>query len=109
MAKVDTILSRELQSWMQGIRRQLHAHPELSFKEFATSEFICEKLAELGLDSFVRITETGIIVDLGPPESLLLVGLRADMDALPITEDTGLAFASVNEGVMCKNKIPITY
>ncbi len=100
MVNISTIVSDELYSWMQDIRRQLHAHPELSFKEFATSEFICEKLTELGIDSFVRRTGTGISVDLGPPESALLVGLRADMDALPIAEDTGLSFSSVNGGVM---------
>ncbi len=100
MEKLESIVSPELHSWMQDIRRQLHAHPELSFREFSTSDFICEQLTELGLDSFVRLTKTGICVDLGPPKSPLLVGLRADMDGLPISEDTGLSFASVNEGVM---------
>ncbi|MDZ7667202.1 MAG: amidohydrolase [Desulfotignum sp.] len=79
--------------------RHFHQHPELGFKEFRTAEFIETYLADLGLDPF-RSAGTGVAatLDSGNPGPTLM--LRADMDALPITEDTGLAFASTTPGVM---------
>ena len=77
-------------------RRDLHAHPELSFQEFRTSGKIYDRLVQAGL-SPRRLDGTGVIVDIG--EGPIATALRGDIDALPIVEDTGLPFASRNHGV----------
>jgi amidohydrolase len=82
---------------LQKIRRDIHSNPELSFKEFQTCKYIQTKLEELGIESKV-IGNTGVVATIGKGEKC--VGLRADIDALPIKEETGLEFASVNDGVM---------
>ncbi len=90
----------ELFSWMRDIRQHLHQHPELSFCEFKTAAYIQEKLADLGIDSRGGVAGTGILAEIGPTDAAYTVGLRADMDALPISENTGLPFASTNRGCM---------
>ncbi len=83
------------------LRRYLHANPELSFKEINTSKFVCNYLSNLGIDYKKNIAGTGIVAILtGKDSEGDIIALRADMDALPIKEDTGLEFKSVNEGVM---------
>jgi amidohydrolase len=80
-------------------RRQIHANPELSFKEHNTSDLVEKVLTELGLKP-IRPTPTSIVADLrgsGPGKT---VALRAEMDALPLQEETGRDFASKNPGVM---------
>ena len=86
--------------WMSKIRQFLHQNPELSFHESGTADYILNKLDELGIHSRSGLGGTGILAELGPDDALLTVGLRADMDALPITENTGLAFASNKTGCM---------
>ncbi len=82
-------------------RRHLHQHPELSFKEFKTSEFITQQLDELGIPYKKGYVKTGIVAHIeGNNPSKKTFALRGDMDALPILEKTGLPFASVNTGVM---------
>ena len=93
-------VSAELLSWMSDIRQAIHQNPELSCKEYETAIYISEKLDELGITSHSSTAATGVVAEIGDPESSLIVGLRADMDALPITEDTGLGFSSKNDGVM---------
>lgn len=78
-------------------RRYLHRHPELSFVEFNTSEYIQSKLSEMDV-SFTVMASTGVIAHIGSGERC--VALRADIDALPIEEETGLDFSSQNKGVM---------
>ncbi len=90
----------ELIAWMQDIRQTIHQNPELSFQEINTAAYISAKLSEIGVESQENITSTGVVADIGPAESSLSVGLRADMDALPIEEKTGLSFASTKPGVM---------
>jgi hippurate hydrolase len=86
---------------MQEIRRQLHRHPELAFAEFATGRLIAEQLGNLGIQCREQVGRTGIVANLGHMEpGTPCVALRADMDALPITEETGLPFASETPGVM---------
>lgn len=82
-----------------GWRRHLHEHPELSHREVATTAFIEEKLTAAGL-SPVLLPGTGLIVDIGGTADQPAVAFRADIDALPVTEITGLEFASKNPGVM---------
>ena len=82
---------------LQKLRRKIHSNPELSFVEFETCKFIQNELSELGIESKV-IGNTGVVETIGKGNQC--VGLRADIDALPIKEETGLEFASLNEGVM---------
>ncbi|CAN5195827.1 amidohydrolase [soil metagenome] len=74
-------------------RRHIHRHPELGRQEFATTQYVAERLAEAGLNPKVLPGGTGLTCDIGP-EHLPKVALRADMDALPMAERTGLPFAS---------------
>ncbi|QIS07201.1 amidohydrolase [Nocardia brasiliensis] len=78
-------------------RRHIHANPELSRTEFATTEFISSWLTKAGLTPQLLPGGTGIICDIGPEGPR--IGLRADMDALPLQEFTGLSFASTVPGV----------
>lgn len=94
------VVTSELFSWMQEIRRTIHKNPELSLQEFATSAYICAKLDELRIDYRLLGSGTGVIAEIGPPGRGQVVGLRADMDALPIEEETGLSFSSKKSGVM---------
>lgn len=82
------------------LRRDLHRHPELSWREQRTADRVCERLEQLGIPYRRGIAGTGVIGDIPGPGSGPVVALRADMDALPIKEETGLEFASVNDGVM---------
>jgi amidohydrolase len=93
-------LSPELHQKLTAWRRHLHAHPELSLQEKATAAFVRDKLTELGIPFVSGIGGHGIVATLTRGAAQGRVGLRADMDALPITEDTGLAYASQNPGVM---------
>ncbi len=84
-----------------GMRRHLHAHPELSYKEFNTAKFVEEKLKERGIHFQAGIAGTGISAVIeGKNPSSKLVALRADMDALPINEDNDVSYKSTNPGVM---------
>lgn len=81
-----------------GWRRHIHAHPELSRQEVATTDLVMTELAALGFAPRRLPLGTGVVCDLGPTTGPRLA-LRADMDALPITEHTGLAFSSAVDGV----------
>ncbi len=86
----------ELTEW----RRDIHAHPELGFEETRTSEFVARKLADFGCEVFRGIGKTGVVGRLRAGNSQRSIGLRADMDALPIEEATDLAYRSQNAGHM---------
>ena len=88
----------EITEW----RRDIHAHPEILFETHRTSALVAEKLRAFGCDEVVEgIGRTGVVgVIKGRTDSGKVVGLRADMDALPIHEATGLEYASKNEGAM---------
>jgi amidohydrolase len=75
-------------------RRHIHAHPELGRQEFATTQFVATHLADAGLNPKVLPGGTGLICDFGP-EHGPRIALRADMDALPMTDRTGTPYASV--------------
>ena len=82
------------------VRRHLHSNPELSYEEFKTSEYVCEFLRKEGIPFKHGWVKTGITAEIqgnGPGKR---IALRADMDALPITEKTNLPFTSKNKGVM---------
>lgn len=100
MSSVDTVLAglgSEL-GWLRETYTKLHRHPELSFGEHETSKLVEERLAAFGY-SVTRMAGTGVVGVLangGGPTVLA----RADMDALPVTEATGLAYASAVDGIM---------
>jgi len=81
-------------------RRHLHAHPELSGQEVNTAAYIAEKLREMGLEPQTNVGGHGVVALISGKGPGKCVALRADIDALPIRETTGLPFASQNEGVM---------
>ncbi len=83
-----------------SIRQHLHKYPELSFREFKTSAFICAKLDEWGINYRKAIVKTGIVAQIEGKQPGRIIGFRADMDALPIREDNPYHYKSVNEGVM---------
>jgi len=95
--------ARALKDRMIRVRRHLHRYPELSFKERETGRFIAKELRDMGLKVRHPFSGTGVLATL---ESGKLggaggvVALRADMDALPVQEETGLPFASRNPGAM---------
>lgn len=82
------------------IRRDIHMHPELSFQETRTAALVVKKLRELGLEVKTGIAKTGVVGILKGKNPGKTVALRADMDALPLEEQTDLPFKSVNNGVM---------
>ncbi|MBD9395861.1 M20 aminoacylase family protein [Acidovorax sp. ACV01] len=84
----------------QALRRDLHQHPELSFQEHRTSAIVAERLASWGYEVTTGIAGTGLVGTLRRGQGTKTLGIRADMDALPITEATGLPYASRNAGVM---------
>lgn len=87
--------------WLIALRRWVHQRAELSFKEKETSTFIQERLQELGVVDVEVKGGTGIIAKIpGNGKSSACVALRADMDALPLQEETGLPYKSQNRGVM---------
>lgn len=94
-------MAREGAAEIIEYRRWLHRHPELSQQEYGTMAFVAEKLKEMGLEPKTGIGRTGVMAMIkGKNPESYCVAMRADYDALPITEDTGLPFASENPGVM---------
>lgn len=93
-------LSNELEAHTIEIRRRIHQNPEISFAEFETSKLISSELERLGINYEKSPVQPGLIatIDSGKPGKLLM--LRADLDALPIQEETDLAFKSKNNNVM---------
>lgn len=84
-----------------AVRHHLHSHPELSFQEYNTTAFIQQKLKEYGVNFKAGIAGTGIIALIeGKNPSSKTIALRADIDALPITEANNVPYKSTNEGVM---------
>jgi amidohydrolase len=94
-APLDPAARTRLQDW----RRALHAEPELSLCEHDTQSYLAAQLAGLGLQA-TALAQTGLVVRLGRGESGRVLLLRADMDALPIHEESSLAFASRRPGKM---------
>jgi amidohydrolase len=91
---------QEIAPSLIAVRRDIHAHPELSTREKRTSALVAERLAALGLEVRTGIADTGVLGILRGGKPGPVVGLRGDMDALPLTEDTGLPFASTVRAVL---------
>ncbi|MHB1419915.1 MAG: M20 metallopeptidase family protein [Bacillota bacterium] len=96
MLSCARVKEQEIIAW----RRRIHQHPELGFAEQATSGLVASVLTNLGLDVRIGVGGTGVVGLLEGGRTGPTIALRADMDALPVQEETGLEFASLNPGVM---------
>jgi amidohydrolase len=92
--------AKELFPYTQSLRRDLHMHPELGFREIRTGGIVAKELEALGIEVTKGVGRTGVVglLEGSKPGPTLL--LRFDMDALPITEETGAEYASQNQAVM---------
>lgn len=91
--------ARAQSDWIVGLRRTLHRFPELMYEEVKTSQLVCDTLDQLGINYERGIAVTGVFATLGTGESPC-IALRADMDALPIHEETDVPFRSEVDGKM---------
>jgi IAA-amino acid hydrolase len=91
--------AKEIQPWIVEKRRKIHRHPELMYEEFETSKLVQETLTDLGISYDKDIAITGVVGTLGDGNGPC-VALRADMDALPIHEETNIDFKSEIDGKM---------
>ena len=87
------------EEYVIGMRRDFHRHPDLSKKEIRTSETVQRELARMGIP-YVTVDGLNVIGTVGKGRSPKTLAVRADMDALMVTEKTDLPFKSENEGVM---------
>jgi amidohydrolase len=108
-AAADFVVPPDVQSYFSlddarrlvELRRELHRHPELSWQESETAATLAAALAQFGITDVARVAGTGLVARIpGRDRTAPVVALRGDIDALPITESTGLPFASENTGVM---------
>ena len=97
---MSTLVAPELEQQAIAWRRHLHAHPELSFEEVETSRYVEETLRSFDGLELERPAATAVVAMLRGPRPGRVLALRADIDALPIQEQSGLEFASTNPGVM---------
>lgn len=98
----QTLLAKvmAIEPWLIDIRREFHRHPELGMAEHWTSGKISALLEEMGIPQRTGVANTGIVGIIKGGQTGKTVALRADMDALPISEDTGLPYSSLNDGQM---------
>lgn len=98
MSLIDAIveMADELKAW----RRDVHAHPELGFEEHRTADFVAQKLESFGISVVRGVGKTGVVGVLKEGNETRSVGLRADMDALPILEENTFAHRSTRDGCM---------
>ncbi len=92
--------AQALSDFTRTLRRDLHQHPELGFKEIRTANIVAKELTSLGMEVKTGIGETGVVGLLEGNRPGKVIMLRFDMDALPIKEETGAEYASLNDGVM---------
>ena len=92
--------AQALAEYTRGLRRDFHQHPEIGFKEMRTAGIITRELSALGLQVQTGVGQTGVVGLLAGRQPGRVVLLRFDMDALPVKEETGADYTSVNEGLM---------
>lgn len=95
--------AKELFTKVKAYREHIHAHPELSYQEFETMEFVSNQLSGLGIEFQKNVGGTGIVALIKPDDydpSALCIALRADMDALPIQEENEVPYKSIKPGIM---------
>ncbi len=109
---LDDVFSTSVRQELLELRHNLHRHPELAFQEERTARTLHEYLGRLEPKVLDRIADTGVVARIkGRDPDAPVVAVRGDIDALPIQEDTGLDFASVNSGVMhaCGHDVHATW
>ncbi len=90
--------ARAMQDTLSAWRRDIHMHPELGFQEFRTARLVADTLRDMGIEVETGVGKTGVVARIG--EGKPVVGIRADMDALPIHEANDVPYASQTPGVM---------
>ena len=111
-ASVNTQLGQATQSVSEKVitwRRHLHQYPELSNREFETAKYITEHLKSLGLEVQTGVAHTGVVAKLSGGKKGPLIALRADMDALPVTEQVDLPFASKQTSTYRGNEVGVMH
>ncbi len=99
--KSSTFISKKILESIKQDRLWLHAHPEVAYQEFQTSDYVCTRLKALGIPFVNKIAGTGIVAEIrGHSDSNRAIGLRADMDALPMQEKNGFTHQSTTDNVM---------
>lgn len=93
-------ITPEIEREMIAIRRELHRQPEIAWREERTAQKICQVLEQYGIAYRQHVAVTGVVADIPGKQAGPIIALRADMDALPVQEDTGLDFSSQVAGVM---------
>ncbi|TNF55054.1 amidohydrolase, partial [bacterium] len=94
MKKIKEIVDDSLFQWMRDIRRTIHQWPEKAFEEHKTAVLIAECLEKIGIEYKTGVAETGLVGRIRTEPKAPTVALRADMDAIPVSENTGLPFSS---------------
>ena len=92
--------TRAMEPHLVAIRRDIHAHPELGFEEVRTAGVVAAELVRLGIPHQTGVGRTGVVATITGGRPGATLAIRADMDALPIHEQSGLPFASVVPGAM---------
>ncbi len=100
LATAIRAITDRIEPGLIAIRRDIHAHPELGFEEVRTAGIVAAELARLGIPHQSGIGRTGVVGIIEGGRAGPVLAIRADMDALPILEKTGLPFASTTEGLM---------
>ncbi|MBK0095703.1 amidohydrolase [Erwinia sp. S63] len=100
LARDISAKSESMEAHLIAIRRDIHAHPELGFDTIRTAHIVEQELLRLGLSPQTGVGKTGVVVDIVGEQSGQTLLIRADMDALPIQEQTGLPFSSIYPGKM---------
>jgi len=111
-ADVARLFDETLRGQLVALRRAIHADPELSFQEERTAQKLERALSEIGARDVRRVAKTGVVARVpGRDRKAPIVAVRGDIDALPVREETGLPFASHNEGVMhaCGHDVHATW
>ncbi|KUP25185.1 amidohydrolase [Paenibacillus sp. DMB5] len=99
-SKAAELSAEALGEQLTGIRRHLHRHPELSNEEYETTKYIASQLTQAGIKILDYGLATGVIAEIGSGRSGPVIALRADIDALPVQEETGAEYASLFPGKM---------
>ncbi len=104
--QINKLVTPDFMEKIIQLRRHLHRHPELSFQEQKTSAFIREQLDSWGIPYRYPLVDTGLVASIKGNGPGKCVAVRADMDALPIIENSEVEFQSENSGVMALSTTP---
>lgn len=102
-------LTKQIEPKLISWRRDIHQHPELSNREFRTGKLVAEHLKQLGLEVRAPVAHTGVVAILKGGLPGAVVALRADMDALPVTEQTGLPYASKTKATWLGQEVGVAH